>query len=43
MLIDVRCVCGRLLGRVLGLYQIKCARCKRIIEGTTIKGVGDGH
>lgn len=32
---DVRCYCGRLLGRVSGKYEIKCPRCKAVIVGAT--------
>lgn len=32
-LVDVRCKCGKLLGRVFGNYEIKCPRCKLIISG----------
>lgn len=32
---DVRCLCGKLLGRVDGKYEIKCQRCKSIVAGNT--------
>ena len=35
VLYEIRCYCGKLLGKVNGMYQIKCPRCKIIVEGTT--------
>lgn len=29
---DVRCTCGKLLCRLIGKVQIKCPRCKEIIN-----------
>ncbi len=32
-LIQVRCLCGRLLGMIRGSYEIKCNKCKRVNTG----------
>jgi phage FluMu protein Com len=34
MLHEVRCKCGRLLGKINGEYEIKCVRCKALKSGT---------
>lgn len=34
-MIDVRCSCGKLLGRIDGIYELKCRRCKTIVAGNT--------
>jgi len=30
---EIRCSCGRLLGKIDGQYEIKCPKCKTISEG----------
>ena len=37
VLSEVRCKCGKLLGKVTGSYEIKCNRCKFIQEGISPK------
>ena len=32
---DVRCECGRLLGKIEGKYDLRCPRCKRVVIGDT--------
>lgn len=37
VLIDIRCKCGKLLGKIDGKYELKCQRCKVIQDGVTPK------
>lgn len=30
---EVRCTCGRLLGKLQGRYEIKCPKCKTLNKG----------
>ena len=39
LLHEVRCKCGKLLGKINGVYEIKCHRCKFIREGITPKNI----
>lgn len=40
-LYEVRCSCGRLLGKINDSYEIKCSRSKHIISGDTQIQDGD--
>lgn len=37
-LVDIRCACGKLLGKVEegAAYSLKCQRCKKVQHGTTV-------